>query len=78
VPFRSTEGGVIHFKNLGTSAKLRLYTMNGLKVFETDTSGGTYDWNVRNLAGASVASGVYFYVIESQEGMKKGKMVIIQ
>jgi hypothetical protein len=84
VPYKSTQGnGTICFRQLGSQATIRIYTASGRKVFETEvtpsTPGGCeYPWNVKNSSGENVASGVYFYVIESQEGKKNGKLIIIQ
>jgi hypothetical protein len=79
VPYKSTfSDHHIHFKGLGSSAKIRIYTAAGRKVFDTETSGDTFDWDVKNKSSESLASGVYFYVIESPETKKDGKLIIIQ
>lgn len=78
VPFKSTQASIIHFKNLGSSAKIRIYTPTGRKVFSVETNSDTYDWNVKNSSSENIASGVYFYVIESPEGKKDGKLIIVQ
>ncbi len=78
VPFKSTQHTKITFGGLGSSAKVRIYTITGKNVFEVDTTAGTYDWDVKNSAGEKLASGVYFYHIESPDAKKDGKIVIIQ
>ncbi len=78
VPYKSTMGGVIRFANLGSEAEIRIYTTSGRLVFSTRVLGATYDWNVRNNSGESIASGVYLYVIESPSTKKNGKLIIIQ
>jgi hypothetical protein len=47
-------------------------------VFDISLNQDIYPWNVKNSSGESIASGVYFYVIESPEGKKNGKLIIIQ
>ena len=80
VPYKASfgNGGVIHFKNLGSQASLRIYTASGRRLFDTQVTSDTYDWPIKNSSGESVASGVYFYVIESPNGKKDGKLIIIQ
>jgi len=86
VPFKGNRDQTICFEGVGTSAKLRIFTASGLKVFERDVadvsgtgpSGCDFPWDVKNSAGERVASGVYFYLIESQDAKKEGKIVIIQ
>ena len=79
VPYKANEGtGVIHFAGLGTSSKIRIYTTSGRQVFSIALSQQTYDWPIVNSSGENIASGVYFYVIESPEGKKDGKLIIIK
>jgi hypothetical protein len=80
VPFKSTLGSAITFAGLGNDVNIRIYTTSGRLVFSTHVtpSDGIFNWNVRNSSGESLASGVYFYVIESLEGKKDGKLIIIQ
>ena len=79
VPYKASFGtGVIHFTGLGSQASIRIYTTSGHKVFDLLVASPTYDWNVKNSSGENLASGVYFYVIESPESKKNGKLIIIQ
>ena len=44
----------------------------------TSTFGGTLDWDVRNRNNQIVASGVYFYAVESMSGERRvGRMTIV-
>jgi len=80
VPYKASfaNGGVIHFKGLGSQASIRIYTASGHRIFDHQVTSDTYDWNIKNSSGENVASGVYFYVIESPNGKKDGKLIIIQ
>jgi PKD repeat protein len=78
VPYKSTQGNVIHFKGLGSDSKIRIYTVTGRLVFSTEVLQDTFDWNVKNGSGENLASGVYLYVIESPTSTKNGKLIIIQ
>ncbi len=79
VPYKASQGrGTITFANLGSEASIHIYSTSGRLVFETRVSADTYDWDVKNTSGESIASGVYFYVIESPESKKNGKLIIIK
>lgn len=77
-PYKSTQGNVIHFRGLGSDAKIRIYTTSGRQVIELSSNQDTLDWDVKNSNGEKLASGVYFYVIESPDSKKNGKLIIIQ
>jgi hypothetical protein len=79
VPYKASAGtGIIHFSGLGNQWTLHLYTTSGRRIFDTQGSTNTFDWNIKNTSGESIASGVYFFVIESPQGKKNGKLIIIQ
>ncbi len=80
VPYKANfgNGGVIHFVGLGSQSTLHIYTTSGRRVFDISLTADHYDWQIKNSSGESIASGVYFYVIESPEGKKNGKLIIIQ
>lgn len=80
VPYKSTQGNFITFRGIGNDAKIRIYTTHGREVFHiaVQPSNGEYQWDVKNMSGERLASGVYFYVIESPDGKKDGKLIIIQ
>jgi len=84
VPFKASMGiSGITFANLGTDAHLRIYTTSGRKVFETEITNCVDQtkclvWPVQNSSGENLASGVYFFVIESSQGKKDGKLIIIK
>src|SRR5439155_23112290 len=79
VPFKSSQGSTICFAGIGSSAKIRIYTSSGRQVFSMDSSTDpNCTWKVENSSGEKLASGVYFYVIESPLGKKNGILIIIQ
>lgn len=80
VPYKSTQGNTITFRNIGNDAKIRVFTTAGREVFKTSVQSSTmeYVWDVKNMSGEKLASGVYFYIIESPDGKKNGKLIIIQ
>jgi hypothetical protein len=79
---RSTTGKVIKFVNLPEKAIVRIYSTSGVlvRVLEhtSATHDGSLDWDVRNRNNQVVASGVYFYAIESESGARRvGRMTIV-
>jgi len=85
VPFKPFEGHqTIKFTQLVNNAVIRIYTVSGELVKEIVKPSDGIDeieWNVTNNSNEKVVSGVYIYVITSQDpGIipKKGKLVIIR
>ncbi len=72
---------IIKFVNLPTQATIRIYSSSGVLVrvlnYESATLGGMLDWNVRNRNNQVVASGVYFYHVESGNARHIGRMTIV-
>jgi hypothetical protein len=68
----------ITFTDLASSCTIEIYTLERELVRTiTETNGdGQAVWDIMNEKGEEVASGVYLYVIESDEGSKKGKLII--
>jgi hypothetical protein len=79
---RSPSAKIIKFVNLPNQAIIRIYSTSGVlvRVLEHNASNfdGTLDWDVRNRNNQVVASGVYFYHIESPSGQRRiGRMTIV-
>ncbi len=73
---------VIRFVNLPPQAIIRIYSLSGVlvNVLEHNDAalGGEATWNVRNRNQQYVASGVYFYHLETPTGAKKiGRFTVI-
>jgi hypothetical protein len=45
---------------------------------DSDQFGGSATWNVRNRNNQVVASGVYFYHVESSDARRVGRMTIVR
>lgn len=78
---RQVASKVINFVNVPTDAKIRIYTVSGILVRVLDNTTtqneGTVTWDVRNRSNQFVASGVYFYHIESGGKSRVGRMTIV-
>jgi hypothetical protein len=73
---------ILNFVNLPAQAIVRIYSVGGVLVqvlYHNDpTGGGNETWNLRNRNNAFVASGVYFYHVETPDGKKKiGRFTVV-
>ncbi len=79
--YDETDNRVIKFVNLPERAIIRIYTSSGVLValleHNSTTFGGEAEWNVRNRDGRPVASGVYFFHIESGGARRIGRMTVV-
>jgi hypothetical protein len=77
----STVNKVLKFVNLPQRAIIRIYSSSGvlLKLLEHESSthGGSIDWNLRTRNEHVVASGVYFYHIESGDARRVGRFTVV-
>jgi hypothetical protein len=73
---------VIKFVNLPPMANIRIYSVSGILVdvisHDDPSGGGEVAWDVRNRNNQFVASGVYFYHIETPSGLEKvGRFTVV-
>ena len=78
---QTTDTKVIKFVNLPNDAVIRIYSSSGVLVdlleHHSNQFGGSEDWDVRNRNNQVVASGVYFYHIESGDARRVGRFTIV-
>ena len=86
-PFRGREawdrpdGHELHFKNLPTRAKIRIYTVAGDLVRELDHNDPVRDferWDLKNANGRDVTSGIYMYRVEADAFFAQSRFVVIR
>jgi hypothetical protein len=86
-PYRATEswdavnGHEVHFINLPTQAKIRIYTVAGDLVAELEHNDRVRDferWNLKNGNGQDVASGIYMYRVESGRLSFQNRFIVIR
>jgi hypothetical protein len=73
----------IRFVNLPERALIRIYTSSGILVtlltHNDPTAGGEEAWDLTNRGGRHVASGVYFYHVETPDHRTRiGRFTIVQ
>lgn len=91
VPFRPNAGETarygswatgITFTNLPSYGTIKIYTISGDLVRTLDIASlqslSQVVWNVKNSAGAQVASGVYIWEITAGGNRKTGKLIVIK
>jgi hypothetical protein len=78
---QTTDTKIIKFVNLPADCIIRIYSSSGVLValleHHSATLGGSEDWNVRNRNNQVVASGVYFYHIESGDARRVGRFTVV-
>jgi hypothetical protein len=78
---QTTDTKIIKFVNLPAKAIVRIYSSSGVLVslleHNSNTFGGSADWNVRNRNNQVVASGVYFYHVESGDARRVGRFTVV-
>ena len=80
-PFKPSEGHTqITFTNLASICTIKIFTLTGdlVKTMVANDGSGQAAWNAKNDAGESVVSGLYLFVIDSGQDVKRGKLVIIK
>jgi len=81
--FEQTTGSkVLRFVNLPSQCIIRIYSLSGILVqmltSNDVTGGGEAQWDLRNRNQQFVASGVYFFHVETPDGKKKiGRFTIV-
>lgn len=73
---------ILRFVNLPAQAVIRIYSTSGVLVNIVNhndvTGGGAATWNLRNRNNQFVASGVYFYHVETPDGREKvGRFTVV-
>jgi hypothetical protein len=78
---QTTDSKIIKFVNLPADAVIRIYSSSGVLValveHHSSTFGGEETWNVRNRNNQVVASGVYFYHVESGDARRVGRFTVV-
>lgn len=80
-PFRMGEHAYITIDNVGANAIVSIYNRAGhlVRSFdESETKGGSVDWNGLSKRGNVAAPGVYWYIVKNSSGKKKGKFILIR
>jgi len=78
-PCHLNRGEVVHFKNLPKDSVLSIYNIAGELVYKSGKiSSSSKEWPGINDRGKIVASGVYIYIVDSEEKSYSGKIIILK
>lgn len=80
VPFRRERGdSVLTFSDLAQRVTIKIFNAGGrwVQTLEETDGDGELSWDVRDKDGIPLASGVYFYLLETSTDKKRGKLVIV-
>jgi hypothetical protein len=68
----------IVFTDLPASCTIDILTVNGdvVRTIVESDGDGQAAWDLRNSSGKELTSGLYLYIIESTQEVKRGKLVI--
>jgi hypothetical protein len=72
----------LYFSKIPQGSKIYIFTARGEHVVTLEDNNsifnGTLIWNLKTKENLDIAYGVYFYVIESSAGIKRGKLAVIK
>ena len=78
---QTTDNKVLKFVNLPSQAIIRIYSSSGILVdvieHQSTELGGAATWDLRNRNNQVVASGVYFYHLESGDARRVGRFTVV-
>jgi hypothetical protein len=86
-PFRGSEawdaagGNEVHFINLPSEARIRIYTIAGDLVADLQHNDPVHDyarWNLKNGQGQDIVSGIYVYRVEAGVFTHQSRFIVIR
>ncbi len=78
-PCKLNQDRKVYFINVSSDAVLKIYDLNGDEVFSaSDITDNPFSWDLENILGRRIASGIYLYVIKDGGTLRKGKIAVIK
>lgn len=79
-PFKPSRGDeFITFEGLPKNSYIRIYDISGHLIKEKESLEAIWDWDVKDKEGKKVDSGIYIYIVSTEDGLKKiGKIAMIR
>ena len=79
------QSGVLNFYNIVAGSEVKILTINGQLIRQlrpdnfNEVQGGLAQWDGRNLEGQFVSTGVYVYLVSSENGQSRaGKVLVVR
>ena len=78
-PIRPNYTGLLTVRGLQSDCVVKITDIVGNVVFETTTTGGSIQWDLRSFSGERVLSGVYLIFVTTNDGLESAveKVMII-
>ena len=78
-PIRPNYTGLLTVRGLQSDCVVKITDIVGNAVFETTTTGGSIQWDLRSFSGERVRSGVYLIFVTTNDGLESAveKVMII-
>ncbi len=77
-PWRSDRhAGPVRFDPITTRATVKLFTVSGRWIRTLSSNGPSIEWDLTNANGQRVASGIYLFVMTTDDGAKKTGQIIV-
>ncbi len=78
-PLNVNENDSITIVNLTENCTIKIYSISGEKIIDKELNQIEFQWDLLNMDGDRVMSGVYIYIIENTFGERKeGKIAVIR
>ncbi|MEI7802950.1 MAG: two-component regulator propeller domain-containing protein, partial [Bacteroidota bacterium] len=79
-PVRENFSGVVAIQHLAYQSQIKITDLAGVLVYETESNGGEAVWNVKDLKGNRVNTGVYLVYATNADATDKlvGKIAVIK
>lgn len=69
----------VTFDRMGSDSNIKIFTTAGHLVREFDAPAGSGIWDLKNVSGSEVASGIYLYLIKDSGGqIRSGQLAVIR
>ena len=72
----------VYFSKIPQGSKIHIFTARGEHVITLEDNNSIYNgtliWNLKTKENLDIAYGVYFYVVDSPAGKKRGKLAVIK
>ena len=70
----------LKFNNLPPRCTITIFTMDGdrIKTIHHESDNGTETWDMRGDGGREIASGVYIYIVQTDNGERIDRFAVIK
>ena len=79
-PVRPTYQGEVGLTGLASNVNVKITDINGNLVQEVDANGGSASWDLKNIGGGAVSTGIYLFFSSTSDGEETyiGKIAVIR